>query len=56
MNDEIKKSTIYIIIDNKLKIPDAIIAATSLYLKTPLVTADEQIKKVSDLEIIYYRI
>jgi predicted nucleic acid-binding protein len=56
MNDEIKANTISIIVDNKLKIPDAIIAATSLYLKTPIVTADEQFKKVSDLEIIYYSI
>lgn len=56
MNDEIKANTISIRVNNRLKIPDAIIAATSLYLKTPVVTADEQFKKVSDLEIIYYGI
>lgn len=56
MNDEIKANTISIRVNNKLKIPDAIIAATSFYLKTPIVTADEQFKKVSDLEIIYYSI
>ncbi len=56
MNDEIKANTISMRVNNKLKIPDAIIAATSLYLKTPIVTADEQFKKVSDLEIIYYSI
>jgi hypothetical protein len=56
MNDKIKINTISIRVDNKLKIPDAIIAATSLYLKTPIVTADERFKKVIDLELIYYSI
>lgn len=56
MNDEIKTNTISIRTTNKLKIPDAIISATSLYLKIPLVTADEQFKKLVDLELIYYGI
>lgn len=56
MNDGIKDKTISIRINKKLKIPDAIIAATSLYLKIPIITADEQFKKVSDLELIYYSV
>lgn len=56
MNDEIKLNAISIRTNSQLKIPDAIIAATSLYLKIPLVTADEQFKKLSNLELIYYNI
>lgn len=56
MNDGIKDKTISIRINKKLKIPDAIIAATSLYLKIPIITAVEQFKKVSDLELIYYSV
>lgn len=35
-----------------LKLPDAIIAATALYLDLPLLTADSGFKKVKDLELI----
>lgn len=56
MNDEIKLNAISIRTNSQFKIPDAIIAATSLYLKIPLVTADEKFKKLSNLELIYYNI
>lgn len=56
MSDEIKTNTISIRTNSGLKIPDAIIASTSHYLKIPLVTADEQFKKLSNLELIYYSV
>ncbi|MEZ4605430.1 MAG: type II toxin-antitoxin system VapC family toxin [Deinococcales bacterium] len=36
----------------KLKVPDAIVAATALVLKAVLVTQDDDFKKVQDLEIL----
>src|SRR5699024_6914136 len=38
--------------NQKLKIPDAIIAATSDYLRFPLVTMDSDFKDVPDLDVI----
>ena len=35
-----------------LKLPDAIIAATALYLNLPLLTADKSFKQVNGLELI----
>ncbi|MBN8653191.1 MAG: type II toxin-antitoxin system VapC family toxin [Cytophagales bacterium] len=37
---------------NSLKLPDAIIAATALYLGLPLLTADKAFKKIKDIELI----
>ncbi|QOI98042.1 MAG: type II toxin-antitoxin system VapC family toxin [Flammeovirgaceae bacterium] len=37
---------------NTLKLPDAIIAATAIYLDLPLLTADKNFKKIGDLELI----
>ena len=37
-----------------LKIPDTIIAATSISLEIPLVTADKEFKKVSELTLDIY--
>lgn len=56
MNDVIKEMTISIKTKHKIKIPDAIITATSAYLKIPVVSADEQFKKISNIELIYYSI
>ncbi|GBL34797.1 hypothetical protein EMGBS15_03920 [Filimonas sp.] len=42
INAEIKQTAVSIIKNHKLKLPDAIIAATASYLKLELVTADEQ--------------
>lgn len=47
-----------IVIDLKqvynIKIPDAIVMATSLYLNIPLITADADFKKVDQISLIYY--
>jgi predicted nucleic acid-binding protein len=37
-----------------LKLPDSIIAASSIFLQIPLITADKEIKNVEGLNIIYY--
>jgi len=36
------------------KLPDSIIIASALYLDLPLITADSDFKKVSELSLIYY--
>ena len=48
----IKELTITFRKKQKLKIPDAIIAATSDYLGFPLVTMDSDFKKLPDLDVI----
>ncbi len=54
--EDIKKKTIEIRLKNKLKVPDAIIAATSQYLNIPLVSADKQFRKVKEIDLIYYQV
>ncbi len=54
INNEIKKSTIEFRKKSRLKLPDSIIAASSHFFNLPLITADKQFKKVTDLEVILY--
>ena len=54
INQEIKDTTIKIRKASKLKLPDCIIAASSIALKIPLITADKGIKNIEGLDIIYY--
>ena len=56
LNEEIKSLTIELKRKYKLKLPDAIIAATAYYLNLPLITADKQFKQVEELEIILYEV
>jgi predicted nucleic acid-binding protein len=49
---EIRKIAIEIRQANKIKTPDAIIAATSKYLQLPLVTSDKGFKNITDIELI----
>lgn len=55
-NHEIKSDAIKLRRNNRLKLPDAIIAATSRYLKLPLLTADKDFKKISGIELLYLNI
>lgn len=48
----IRELTIEIRKEFKLKVPDAIIAATSTYLDLPLVTMDSDFKKIDSLDAI----
>jgi predicted nucleic acid-binding protein len=54
INSEIKKSVIELRKSHKIKLPDAIIAATALSLNIPFMSADKQLKKLSELNIIFY--
>ena|SRR5699024_918258 len=49
---EIKNIAIKIRQQRAVKTPDAIIAATSMFLQLPLVTSDKGFKKINDIEII----
>ena len=52
LSENIKRIAINIKQNHTLKIPDAIIAATSMYLNLPLLTADKDFKKIKELELI----
>lgn len=54
INSEIKDLTVKYRKNYKLKLPDSIIAATSLYLDITLMTADTDFKKLKDLDLILY--
>lgn len=56
LNDSIKDITIELKQQNKIKIPDAIIAATSLYLNIPLITADKYFGKINGLNAVILEI
>lgn len=51
-NDEIKESAIEFRKKYNLKLPDAIVAATSKYLNIPLITSDKSFKKIDEISII----
>jgi predicted nucleic acid-binding protein len=54
INSEIKKIVIELRKSNKIKLPDAIIAATSHYLNIPFMTSDKDLAKLTDLNILLY--
>lgn len=54
INSEIKNLTISYRKIYKLKIPDIIIATSSIYLDLPLITADTDFKKIEELNLIFY--
>jgi predicted nucleic acid-binding protein len=51
-NDSICEIAAEIRKNNKVKLPDAIIAATSLFLSIPLVTFDKGFRSINKLRII----
>ncbi|MCO6487004.1 MAG: type II toxin-antitoxin system VapC family toxin [Phaeodactylibacter sp.] len=56
LNQAIKGITIDLKQKYKLKLPDAIIAATSIYMNLPLISADKDFDRISDLQFIRYEI
>lgn len=52
LSEQIKRITIHLKQHYNIKIPDAIIAATSIYLNIPLITADKDFKKIKELDLI----
>jgi predicted nucleic acid-binding protein len=53
LTDEIKDIAITLKQKYSIKIPDSIVAATSVYLGLPLVTADADFKKIKDIELVH---
>jgi hypothetical protein len=56
INEQIKNITIDLKIKNSIKTPDAIIAATSIYLDIPLITADKKFGNYKQLNSIIFKI
>lgn len=54
ISEDIKKHTIEIRKSTTLKLPDCIIAATSITLNIPLITSDKQLSSVPGLDIVLY--
>jgi predicted nucleic acid-binding protein len=53
---DIKKQAIKLRRNYKIKLPDAIVAATANYLNSPLLTADKGFKKLEkNINLIYYQ-
>lgn len=52
INSKIKKQTIQLKRQNYIKLPDAVIAATSIVYNVPLVTADKGFSLVTGLDLI----
>jgi predicted nucleic acid-binding protein len=54
INPTIKDFTIQLRQKYSLKLPDSIIMATSLYLNMPVISADNDFKKVEELDLLYF--
>lgn len=54
INSPIKIKTIELRRQYLTKLPDTIIMATSIYLGLPIITADDDFKKVKELTLIHY--
>jgi predicted nucleic acid-binding protein len=54
VNQSIKELTISIRRESNIKLPDAIIAATSKYLNMPLISADTGFNRVNEIQFILY--
>ena len=54
ISEEVKKNTIEIRKSTNLKLPDCIIAATSITLNIPLISSDKQLSSVTGLDIVLY--
>jgi predicted nucleic acid-binding protein len=55
LNSEIKDICINIKQNGKVKLPDAVIAATALFLQLPIITADIGFAKIENLDLILYK-
>lgn len=54
INDAIKKEVIRLRRNNAIKLPDCIVAASSIYLDIPLMTADRGFLKLEELSLMFY--
>lgn len=56
INPTIKSTAISIRRTTKVKLPDAIIAATAINLEVPVITADKGFKSINDLTLILFEV
>ena len=56
INDEIKRLAIEFRKTKKMKLPDAIVAASAFYSKLPIFTADKDFMKIEELEVIIFEV
>jgi predicted nucleic acid-binding protein len=56
INPFIKELSISLRKKYSLKLPDAIVSATSAFLKIPLISADVKLKKVKEIDLVFYDI
>ncbi len=56
LNQEVKKLAVEIRRASNLKLPDAIVAASSYYSKLPIFTADKEFEKLDEIDVIIYEI
>lgn len=54
LNEKVKDIAVAIRQKYKLKLPDSIVAATSIALDIPLITADKQFRVIKDLQLLIY--
>lgn len=54
INNRIKAEIINLRKNYRIKLPDCIIIASSLYLNIPLITADSDFKQVKELNLVYF--
>jgi predicted nucleic acid-binding protein len=54
ISQEIKEEAIRIRRNTNLKLPDCIIAATSIILEIPIFSADKELRNVKNLDLIFY--
>ncbi len=52
LNREVKQLTIAIKQKTRVKVPDAIVAATALHVGIPLITADKGLAKLENIDLI----
>jgi len=54
INNQIKSEVINLKRKYSIKLPDCIVAATSIYMDTPLITSDKGFNKIEELNLIMY--
>lgn len=54
LNESIKQATIKLKQSNRIKLPDAIIGATSIYMNIPLISADAIFEAIDEMQFIRY--
>jgi predicted nucleic acid-binding protein len=55
INENIKKEVVKIRQQKKIKLPDAIIAATAIYLDLPLLSADKDFSRIDHLNLLLFK-